>query len=303
MIERTTDLFSALGRACARVLPARLRGPRSLEEFYDSEWLSQRLLWATHELALHMGYWDAGTRDHAQSLLRMRQELASLVRVAAGDRVLDAGCGVGGSALWLAREHGVSVVGITTSRVQIELARRYATRRGLAHLTAFEPRDLLDTGYPDRHFDLVWAQESVAQVGDHRRFLVEAERLLRPGGRLLVEEIFRVSSVQDPQEIALVDEFCQGCRTPVPPDREFERWAGELGFEQIALRDISAETAPSFERMYRLGRLTRPAYWLLDSVGLRSEVQRDVRRGLVAQRRAFERGLLRMGIFTAVKPA
>src|SRR2546423_14295828 len=77
-----------------------------IRAYYDATWLDYRCLWLNPaNLALHVGYWDEDTRSHAQSLLKMNLRLAQAVGIQAGQRILDAGCGVGGSANWLARTY------------------------------------------------------------------------------------------------------------------------------------------------------------------------------------------------------
>jgi tocopherol O-methyltransferase len=112
------------------------RPARSLAEsivaYYDETWLDYRLLWLNgRNLSVHFGYADATTRGHADALLNMNRILADRAAIRPGERVLDAGCGVGGSSLWLARERGAEVVGITPVASQVTRARRFADQRGL----------------------------------------------------------------------------------------------------------------------------------------------------------------------------
>jgi cyclopropane fatty-acyl-phospholipid synthase-like methyltransferase len=110
-----------------RLLAERIRA------YYDETWGDYRWLWLSpRNYAIHFGYWDATTRTHAQSLREMNRALADRIGIQPGQRVLDAGCGVGGSALWLARKRGVEVVGVTLVASQVERARRFAEEAGLA---------------------------------------------------------------------------------------------------------------------------------------------------------------------------
>src|SRR5262245_32694962 len=62
-----------------------------------------RLFWMSRKsLAMHFGYYDETVRTHEASLLKMNEVLASYAQITAHTHVLDAGCGYGGSALWLA---------------------------------------------------------------------------------------------------------------------------------------------------------------------------------------------------------
>jgi tocopherol O-methyltransferase len=129
-------------------------------------------------LAMHFGFYDENTRHHAEALVNMNRELATRAGLHGGERVLDAGCGVGGSAIWLARELGAGVVGVNVVPGDVERGRRYARRRKVADRVTFELQDMTRTDFPDESFDVVWAIESVCHVPDKREFLAEARRLL-----------------------------------------------------------------------------------------------------------------------------
>jgi cyclopropane fatty-acyl-phospholipid synthase-like methyltransferase len=106
---------------------------RSVISYYDSTWLDYRWLWLNDENhAIHFGYHDGLPRSHAESLLNTNRVLAETAAVQRGDRVLDAGCGVAGSGIWLAEQRGATVVGITPVRTQVKRARHIITMRGLA---------------------------------------------------------------------------------------------------------------------------------------------------------------------------
>ena len=131
-------------------------------DYYDSCEIDYRKLWPLDRcMALHYGYWDETTKGVSDALLRENQILAERAGITADDRVLDAGCGVGGSAIWLARERGCEVVGITLSQKQVDSAGANARKHGVADMARFERRDFTATGHPDASFDVVWAVEAV----------------------------------------------------------------------------------------------------------------------------------------------
>src|SRR5262249_58415583 len=103
-----------------------------------------------------------------------------------------AGCGVGGSAVWLARTHAVEVVGVTLVASQVVRARRFAETSGVTGRVTFEQQDYTHTTFPDGTFDVVWAMESICHAPEKGLFVQEARRLLKPGGRLGVVEYMRV---------------------------------------------------------------------------------------------------------------
>ncbi|MGH2810583.1 MAG: SAM-dependent methyltransferase, partial [Actinomycetota bacterium] len=87
---------------------------KSIATYYDQTWFDYRALWLDpNNRAIHFGYWDESTKSHSESLLNMNRVLASNLRPEPGDLVLDAGCGVGGTSMWMAENRDVQAVGIT----------------------------------------------------------------------------------------------------------------------------------------------------------------------------------------------
>ena len=97
-----------------------------------------------------------------------------------GERVLDLGCGAGRFVAAL-RDAGADPVGVEVAEAALERARKVAPG---ADLRLLEP----DGSVPLEHgsVDLVWCSEVLEHVADTGHLLLEARRVLRPGGRLLV---------------------------------------------------------------------------------------------------------------------
>src|SRR5438067_11788694 len=103
---------------------------QAIARYYRECWLDYRFFWINRKnLGMHFGYWDQTTRTHAQSLLRTNEVMADAVGVGPGDRVIDAGCGVGGSSIWLDSQRGATVVGVGAWPEQVGLARGSAQQR------------------------------------------------------------------------------------------------------------------------------------------------------------------------------
>lgn len=137
-------------------------------------------------MAMHIGYWNDSMRSLRHALARQNHVLAEAARVGPGDLVLDAGCGVGGSSIYLAKRYGCRVVGISLSRRQIESAKRNARRCGVSARTEFLVGDFTAPAFRSATFDVVWALESVCYARDKSDFVRASRRVLRPGGRLAV---------------------------------------------------------------------------------------------------------------------
>lgn len=103
---------------------------KTIIDYYENCETDYRLLWdLNHSHAMHAGYWDQTTHTLREALQRENEVLADLVRINAEDRVLDAGCGVGGSSMYLAQHRGCEVTGITLSEKQVQLATETAIKK------------------------------------------------------------------------------------------------------------------------------------------------------------------------------
>jgi tocopherol O-methyltransferase len=274
---------------------------RRLVAYFEDTKRDYRLWWMTSTaLAMHFGFYDGNTCDHAEALVNMNRELATRGGVHGDDRVLDAGCGVGGSAIWLARELGARVVGVNVVPGDVERGRRYARRRNVADLVTFELQDMTRTNFPDESFDVVWAIESVCHVPDKREFLAEARRLLKPGGRLVIADAFRQRRPFGPEDERLLHGWLSAWAVPdlMTPD-EFTVAAEENGFSHVQFEDVSVHVRPSSRRMHRLMRVLYPLGVARRALGLFTDVQLANRRSALDQYRVVRRGLLVYGLLVA----
>src|SRR5437868_2938758 len=85
-------------------LPDLTAQQRHVVDYFTQTQNDYRRLWGVHRhLGLHCGFHDDLHRRHDDAVTNMNRVLASLASIGLQDRVLDAGCGIGGSAIWLAK--------------------------------------------------------------------------------------------------------------------------------------------------------------------------------------------------------
>jgi tocopherol O-methyltransferase len=276
-----------------------------IRAYYDQTWFDYRWLWLNpNNRAIHFGYWDEKTRNHADSLVRMNRVMAERIMLRNDEHVLDAGCGVGGAAIWLAENYGARVTGVTLVASQVERAQRYAQVKGVEHLVQFDQQDYCTTNFTDASFDVLWVQESACHAASKRAFLAEAYRVLKPSGRLVVLEYFRFARPYADGDERLLHSWLAGWMIPdIATGDEWVRWACEIGFENVELENIEMHVKSSHRRLYVITTWLFWGEWFLHALGLRSNIQHGNTRGARDQWRALERSLWFEGIFTARKPS
>ena len=118
-------------------------------------------------------------------------ELAARASLRRGLRVLDVGCGLGGSARYLAAQHGCEVVGIDLTREYVDTASALAAMVGLERMVEFRQASALELPFEGDSFDVVWTEHVQMNIADKQAFYAEIGRVLVPRGRLLFHDLFR----------------------------------------------------------------------------------------------------------------
>tara|TARA_B100000965_G_scaffold291166_1_gene248962 strand:- start:816 stop:1751 length:936 start_codon:yes stop_codon:yes gene_type:complete len=155
---------------------------------YDS-WTQDKLLerlWGEH---IHLGFYPPNKNiDFRDAKVQFVHELVSwsgLDKLPRGSRVLDVGCGIGGSSRILANYYGFNVTGITISPAQVKRAKELTPDQCTCN---FKVMDALDLKFGDGSFDGVWSVEAGAHMNNKTKFADQMLRTLRPGGYLALAD-------------------------------------------------------------------------------------------------------------------
>jgi cyclopropane fatty-acyl-phospholipid synthase-like methyltransferase len=147
-------------------------------------------------MALHYGLWFDGTTSFVEALNNTNEYLAEQVNIQQDQTVLDAGCGVGGSAIFLAKKYNCHVTGITLSNLQINTSINNARKHDVSHLTDFMLQDYSRTKFENNSFDIIWACESSSSATNKQKMTDEWFRLLKPGGKLVLSDFFKTNETK-----------------------------------------------------------------------------------------------------------
>lgn len=224
---------------------------RDIADYYNHTLIHYKRWWKLDKyLSVHYGIWDNSTENFAQALVNTNKLMMEIAKVKEDCRVLDAGCGVGGSGVFLATNKKVKVSGVTLSEKQFEFAVDNANKLNLNNLLDFKLEDYTNTSYPDNNFDLIWCIESITSEPQKTLFAKEAYRLLKLGGKLIIADYFNTSEdKQDPKNY--LDKWRKTWNmAPIESLKEYVPKFSNNGFSLEENHNYTKGISPTARRMY-----------------------------------------------------
>lgn len=280
-----------------------------IRAFYDRSSALWESVWGEH---MHHGYYPSGPgrsnghHDPRAAQAQLIDELLRFGRVEKASQILDLGCGVGGSALVLARKFGAQVTGITLSPVQAARARARAAEQGFSNVgvdaqTRFMVEDALTVRFCDGSFDLVWSLESAEHIPDKLALFRRCHQMLSPDGKLLLATWCHRSEAEAPlsrSDRALLKRICRAYALPpwVAPEPLADA-ARREGFSEVRTEDWSEHVQPFWSDV--IASALRPR----SLVGLVGSGWTTVKAALAVllMKEGFRRGLVRYTVLSALR--
>lgn len=272
--------------------------------FYDRSSKLWEDVWGEH---MHHGYYIPEDRtDHEQAQVDLIDEVLKWSGVDEGnkpERVVDVGCGIGGSSRHIARKFGCTAKGITLSPYQANRGNELASEQGLADKASFQVADALEMPFEDNSFDLVWSLESGEHMPDKKQFVNEVMRVVEPGGRVII--VTWVHRDLEPDETSLTKKELKllskiNRSYYLPPwcsTDDYIKLLEDSGAENIKREDWSYIIAPFWKAVIKSSLNLRSVAGLLRS-GF--STQRGAY-AMLLMLRGFNNGTIKFGLMTATK--
>lgn len=236
-----------------------------IEEYYD------------HSDFANWGYWDEGASTQREASENLMERLLELIPRKKG-RILDVACGKGATTRHLLRYYDPEqVVGINISEKQLERCRENAPG------CTFELMDATSLDFPGRSFDNVICVEAAFHFDTREKFFRQANRVLKPGGRLVLSDIlFRPGAESRSRSL--------NARNWVEDPEAYGEIMTRAGFEDVRVIDATQECWRGFD-----AHRTRYALELIREGKLPPPVVRFIRTRRTLQRLATRFYVLAVG--------
>ncbi|OAQ52785.1 UbiE/COQ5 family methyltransferase [Natrinema mahii] len=276
-----------------------------IRKYYEENHLSFEDGWVEEQdhKGIHVGYYDDNQMDHDEAIENMTRFGADRIDIQSDDRVLCAGCGIGGPAVWIAANRGANVVGINISESQLEQARTLAKNEGVTDRTQFQYDDFTEMSTLEEDaFDVVWGLEAICYAKSKRAFLEEAHRVLRPGGRLIVIDGFMNIRSPSPSGKRKMKKWLDAWAIPhLTHVDDFRGYLDEIGYRELEEEEITSRVIKSLKLMYLYSLYGYPVSKALQMLGRQTESQVQNTVGCHYVYRSITDGLWTYNVFTAEK--
>jgi tocopherol O-methyltransferase len=277
---------------------------------------------------MHYGF-DRDLPPGGSPTSNMTRYLATLAGLFPADpsrpapKVFDAGCGMGGSSILLARETGAQCFGANLVEMHARIAQAFAVRdaakwgtpnesapgapavpAGLRRVSArFLANDYTTPAFKPASFDVIWALESFCYAPDKEAWIHTMAPLLKPGGRLVLADGCSGRPPANRAEARAFELFLKGWAVPhFCSFDQIQKWARSAGLEVTHAEDITPDVLPHAWKIFRLGPIILPWRKMLHALGLVNEEKLLNAYAIYHQYPTLKRGLWRYGAFCFRKP-
>ena len=173
-------------------------------------------------------------------------ELAKQLEITASDRVLDLGSGSGGTARYLATRFDCRVVGIDLTPSYVKLAAVLSELLEISGRTGFVCGNGLALPFKAERFDIVWSDHVQMNIADKNHFVKEMERVLKPGGKVAVHEVF---SGPNGDPFLPVPWSSEAATSFMVHEAEMKQIFTDMGFSVLEWADVTDISDQWFQKM------------------------------------------------------
>ncbi len=218
---------------------------------------------------IHDGYYITGKESKEEAQENLVKLLAEKANIQRGARILDVGCGIGGSSIWLAKKLGAVTTGITISPVQVKIAAQLAKKEQVnSSFLLMNAEEMQFTGL----FDVIWVVAVMTHLVNQERFLESARRYLNHEGKLVIFDWMPDESVTEPKDDRYIRPVAKGMLlSSLYPLNKYIEWLNKYNYQINYAEDITGNCIKTWDDALTVIR--NPAVWKLAGKASIEEIQ------------------------------
>lgn len=277
---------------------------RKVIGYYNVTQRFYELLWHGKALGLHYGLWTGNVSNRKEAILKENEVLANYANIKAGSLVLDAGCGIGGSGIWLAKERNAQVISLNLVNKQLTRGKELVGKKGLSQKVDFVEGDYQKLPFENDAFDVFWSLESIEHATDIDSLIREAFKVVKPGGKIVIAATFlgeRKISDEERRQME-VGQAAAGCFNDFRTADAVSKVLKQIGFMCVKNLDVTEWVMKSAEHMAKMCRLGLPVAKRLAAHHLVSPILIANNQWGIYQEGLFKSGATSYNILLAEKP-
>ena len=216
----------------------------------ESKWGYKLFLGGTK----HFGYYPKGKENISmhQAMINMMDKVGKNLNLPKGSKVLDAGCGEGTTALWVADKYGLNVEGVDLLDFNIKAANESLNKANPSSIINFNVGNYMHIDYPDNTFDGIYTLETLVHAPNYNVALKEFRRVLKKNGKLVLFEYSmpRQDEMKKKERrmFNLINEYSAMYSFSSFTHGAFPKILTSIGFNDIKVQDITPRMIPMVKR-------------------------------------------------------
>jgi len=228
---------------------------QKIKEHYDFVSPYYQKLWGNH---IHHGYYTTGDETKEDAQEKLIKLLINKAQIKKGSKVLDIGCGIGATSIYLSKNYNCKVKGITISPKQIEMARTLSSNLKPLIKPDFEVGDANNLNLKEQ-FDIIWSVEMISHLEKRKEFLKKCAHLLKKEGRIIIADWFKKENLNQKDLKKFIRPIDSGMLVSLWTSKEYRKILSEEGLELRYYEDISENVKKTWDICLKL--IKKKEFW------------------------------------------
>lgn len=167
--------------------------------------------------------------------LETTEEIVAMLSLKPGLKVLDVGCGIGGSGFYMVKNFNVQVLGVDLSTNMIQIGKQRAIEFK-DDKVEFVVQDVTSAEYEPESFDVIYSRDTILHIEDKKSLFANFLKWLKPGGEVLISDYCK-----GPQELSdVMKAYIAKRQYHLLSPEEYGKLLEEVGFSDVKAKDNTA---------------------------------------------------------------